>query len=318
MNSLLIAALTFVAVAFCIVGVVSLVVDLVFHNQTRIRDRLQAAFRDEMNDRAKQSPLFKQLLMTEPDEQLNMTSLLLRLQTLIDQAGLPWTAGILVAMMLAASALAAILAAAITRSPILTGLAPLLVMPLPLAYVWRRRELRRVKLCAQLPDAFDVMARALRAGQSVPGAFQVVASDFPSPIKDEFAYCYEQQHLGIAPEVALRDLARRSGVMELQIFVVAMVVHLRVGGNLSELLQKLSAILRKRAQLAGRVRALTGEGRLQAVVLTALPTLVFAALYVLNREYAQVLLDRPWLLAGCVGSQGVGGLCIHRLTQIDF
>ena len=318
MGSFGIAALTFVSVTLCIAGVAMLIIDLFFRDNSRIRERMQAAFSDEMRDRAEQSPLFKDLQMAEPDEQLNITSLLLRLQTLFDQAGLAWTPMHFAVASFIGPSLAILVMIVITRSPVLSGLAGAAVLPLPLAYVcWRRRQ-RRAKLCAQLPDAFDVMSRALKAGQSISGAFQVIASDFPSPIKDEFAFCYEQQHLGIAPEVALRDMARRSGVMELQIFLVAMIVHLRVGGNLSELLVKLSAILRKRAHIAGRVKALTGEGRLQAVVLTALPMVVFCALYILNREYAQVLLDRPWLLGGCLTSQGIGGVCIHRITQIDF
>ncbi|QDU31646.1 Bacterial type II secretion system protein F domain protein [Anatilimnocola aggregata] len=318
MNSLFVAGLTFVSVAMCVVGVVMLVIDLCFRNQNRIRQRMQEEFGDVMQQRAKKSPLFKDLLMTEPDEQLTVGNLMTQLQTLLDQAGLPWTAPMLLLSMCIGPVVAALLTAAITRNWLLTAIAAACMLPLPWLYVWRTRECRRAKLCAQLPDAFDVMSRALRAGQSVPGAFQVIVSDFPSPIKDEFAFCYEQQHLGIAQEVALRDLARRTGVMELQIFVVAMVVHLRVGGNLSELLTKLSSILRKRAQIQGRVKALTGEGRLQAVVLIALPALVFAALYLLNREYAQILLDRPWILAGCVGSQSLGAICIQRLLQIDF
>ncbi|WP_425613997.1 type II secretion system F family protein [Anatilimnocola sp. NA78] len=318
MSSLYVTCLIFVSVSLCIVGVGMLIVDVFLRDHSRIRARMQEAFGDEMQERAKNSPLFKDLQMTEPDEQLNVATFMLRLQTFIDQAGLQWTSPMLLAATAVAGCVTAMITIAITRSPLLAGIAAACTLPVPLLVVWRRREQRRAKLCAQLPDAFDVMSRALRAGQSVTGAFQVIVSDFPSPIKDEFAFCYEQQHLGIAPEVALRDLARRSGVMELQIFVVAMVVHLRVGGNLSELLTKLSAILRKRAYILGRVRALTGEGRLQAVVLTALPMVVFAALYILNREYAQVLLDRPWLLAGCLGSQGIGGVCIHRLMQIDY
>jgi tight adherence protein B len=318
MSSMWIVVMTLISVSLCVLGVITLVIDMFFRDHLRVRERLQAAFSEEIRERAQQSPLFKDLQLAEPDEQLASNTLWHRMQTLIDQAGLPWTPLLVVGITVVSVCVAFSVTLLFTRSTLLASLAAAAVLPLPMAYVWRRREQRRARLCAQLPDAFDVMSRALRAGQSVSGAFQVIANDFPSPIKDEFQYCYEQQHLGIAPEVALRDLARRSGVMELQIFVVAMIVNLRVGGNLSELLTKLSGILRRRANIAGRVKALTGEGRLQAVVLTALPTIVFIALYILNRDYAQILVDRPWLLAGCLGSQGLGGLCIHRLTQIDY
>ena len=83
------------------------------------------------------------------------------------------------------------------------------------------------------------MGRVIRAGQTMSQALQAVADEFPPPIAGEFAYCYEQQNLGLSPETALRDLARRTGLMELKIFVLALLVQQQTGGNLAELLDKL-------------------------------------------------------------------------------
>src|SRR5262249_57164429 len=122
-----------------------------------------------------------------------------------------------------------------------------------------------------LPDAFDLMARVIRAGQTMSQAIQSVADEFDQPLAGEFAYCYEQQNLGLSPEVALRDLARRTGLVEVKIFVLAMLVQQQTGGNLAELLDKLSGVVRERFRVPGKIKALTAEGRMQATVLLVLP-----------------------------------------------
>jgi tight adherence protein B len=162
------------------------------------------------------------------------------------------------------------------------------------------------------------MCRALRAGQPLTAAFQTVATRFEAPLSLEFANCYEQQQLGVAHDEALRSMALRCGVMELQIFTVALIVQRRSGGNLAELLSKMAVMMRKRVWLHGRVLALTGEGRMQAMVLIAMPPLVFAALWFLNRDQAQVLLDHPRLLYGALISQAIGAFFIQRIVNFEF
>ena len=105
------------------------------------------------------------------------------------------------------------------------------------------------------------MGRVVRAGQTISQALQAVADEFPPPIAAEFAYCYEQQNLGLSPESALRDLARRTGLLEIKIFVLALLVQQQTGGNLAELLDKLSGIIRERFRIRGQIKTLTAEGR---------------------------------------------------------
>ena len=112
--------------------------------------------------------------------------------------------------------------------------------PCRLWVVKRTRDARIEKLRSQLPEAFDLMARVVRAGQTLGQALLAVADEFPQPISVEFAFCYEQQNLGLPPEVAFRDLARRTGILELKIFVLAVLVQQQTGGNLAELLIKLA------------------------------------------------------------------------------
>jgi tight adherence protein B len=158
----------------------------------------------------------------------------------------------------------------------------------------------------------------VRAGQTVPAALKIIAHDFQPPISQEFGLCYEQQNLGVSRESALRKLAQRTGIMELQIFVVALLVQAKSGGDLVELLDNLAGMIRKRLKLADRVRALTGEGRMQALVLTILPIAALAALLVCSPQYAQSLLDRPWLLAATAVAQAAGTFWIRRIVNFEY
>lgn len=188
----------------------------------------------------------------------------------------------------------------------------------PFHYVLSRRKRRIRVVCEQLPDAFELMSRAVRAGQTMQSAMQIVATQTRAPLALEFARCCEQQNLGLPPAVAMGDLAKRTGVMELQFFVVAMLVQRQAGGNPIDILSNLSDVIRKRIRLQGRVRALTGEGRMQATVLSLLPVVALTVLWFLNRPYAEVLLERPWLLGGVVAAQSVGALWIRQIIQFEF
>src|SRR5579862_7082617 len=115
------------------------------------------------------------------------------------------------------------------------------------------------------------MARVIRVGQTPARAMHAVAEEFERPIAAEFAYCYEQQNLGLPSSIVLRDLAHRNGVLELHIFVVAMLIQQQTGGSLAEMMENLATVVRDRIILRSKVKTLTAEGRMQALVLMALP-----------------------------------------------
>ena len=138
------------------------------------------------------------------------------------------------------------------------------------------------------------------------------------PIAAEFAYCYEQQNLGLSSENSLRELSRRTGLLEIKIFVVAVLVQQQTGGNLAELLDKLSTIVRDRFRIRGQVKALTAEGRLQGMVLLGLPPGMFVIMMLINREYASVLLQHPTLITATIVSELIGALWIRKIVNFDF
>jgi len=189
---------------------------------------------------------------------------------------------------------------------------------LPPLYVQFKRNQRLEKLRSQLPDSFDLMSRVIRAGQTMAQAQQAVADEFAPPIAAEFAFCYEQQNLGLPPELALRELARRTGLLEIKIFITAMLVQQQTGGNLAELLEKLSGVVRERFITQGKIRALTAEGRMQGLVLLSLPPGMFLIMLLMNRQFAGVLLEYPMVLMAVAASEGLGALWIRKIVNFDF
>ena len=229
-----------------------------------------------------------------------------RFEAMVEQAGLDLTPGHLLARAAAAGLALGVVVGLLCQNPLAGVLAAASGAAAPLLYVRRIRDMRLERLLGQLPDAFDLMSRIVRSGQTIAQALRAVSDEFPPPIATEFAYCSEQQNLGLSTEAALRDLARRTGLLEIKIFVLALLVQQQTGGNLAELLDKLSAIIRDRFRIRGQIKTLTAEGRIQATVLLVLPLVAFGFILLFNRDYAAVLLARPKLIIGSLVSEGLG------------
>ncbi|UUO07230.1 type II secretion system F family protein [Blastopirellula sp. J2-11] len=308
---------TFIGVTFSIVSIGWIVYDLFFSVRHRADDRLKDVFSDEMRSRTNTSPLLRELNNPNAGFTFNSRLLATRFTTWLEQSGSQLSPR---DFALSSLCLAAIGGGGIYYLTNSFFLAPLgmIAGALPAACICHRRLQRTEMLTQQLPEAFSAISRALRAGQGLPTAIQMVANDFPKPLSEEFTHYYEQQHLGVANEVALRDMVRRVDVMELRIFAVALIVQQRAGGNLADLLKKLADLIRKRVKMRRRVKALTGEGRMQAVVLIAMPVLVLAALALVAPEYSSVLWEHYEILVGCAISQCIGAFLISRIVNIDY
>jgi tight adherence protein B len=313
--------LTFLAGTFVVVGIYSIISDLVARDRARVNRRLDEEARKQQRERIQKSALFKNLgqLAAEAaaDEDARPT-LRQRFHGAVEQCGLNLTPQRLLAFM----AVAALLVGGpvgLLRQSIITGLAlGVLGGSVPLLYVLMKRKARLEKMMAQLPDAFDLMGRNIRAGHTISQALQAVADEFDQPLAGEFAYCYEQQNLGLSPELAMRDLARRTGLLEVKIFVLALLVQQQSGGNLAELLDKLSAVIRERFRIRGKIRSLTAEGRMQALVLLVLPVLLMFALMVLSQDYADALAKAPNMIVGMLIAEAIGAMWIRKIINFDF
>ena len=205
-----------------------------------------------------------------------------------------------------------------TASIVAALLVGLFASSFPVLHVIVKRHKRLERLQFQLPDAFSLMARVIRAGQTTSQAMLAVTEEFAEPIKGEFLTCYQQQNMGLPVEASLRDLARRTGLLEIRMFVVATIVQWQTGGNLAEALEDLSQVIRDRFRIRSIIRTITAEGRFQACILLALPAFMFLLIALVNWNYAKVLLDYPqYLMAGLV-AEFIGAIWIRRIVNFDF
>ena len=177
----------------------------------------------------------------------------------------------------------------------------------------------QASLKVSCPDALELMARALRSGHSLSSGLHVVASEMPDPISTEFLKVHEEQNLGISIEQALKNLLQRVPNMDLQFFVIAVCIQRQCGGDLAEILNKISGLVRERFKILGQVKALTGEGRISGIVLMALPPVLFGAVYYLNPDYVMILFDREEgrkMLFATGFLQIIGAICIKKIIDI--
>ncbi len=318
MDPIVVKLASFVAAVLAVVGVFSVISDLVLRDKARIKARLDQEFGDEKQREARKSEILKDLKLFHAETSRHVPEVWKRFVTAVEHSGLKTTPFRVLQIALTAAIIGAVLGTTMTGLWLIGLVCAVIGLVSPFAYVYAARARRVYALCMQLPETFDLMSRAIKAGQTMSGAMQLASDQLKPPIATELAICCDQQNLGLPYDVALQELARRTGVMELQMFVVALLVHRNTGGNLADILQSLSEVIRKRTRLRGKVKAATGEGRLQAVVLSVLPLAAFVGLLVINRPYAQILLDRPSLLLSVLAAEALGSLWIRQIVNFEF
>jgi tight adherence protein B len=172
-------------------------------------------------------------------------------------------------------------------------LAVVMFFSLPWIWLYHKRTVRLKKFASQLPDAMELVARALRAGHSLAAGMHVVAEEMPSPISKEFGRVYEEQNLGIPLEEALKGMIERVPNLDLQFFVTSVSIQRQTGGDLAEILDRIGHIIRERFKVLGQVKALTAEGRLSGVVLIAMPIGLFMLMLWMKPDYIRMLWTDP-------------------------
>ena len=205
------------------------------------------------------------------------------------------------------------------RFGLLSLVAGLVAAPLPLLFVRWKRNKRMDQFGRQLPAAMDLMGQALRAGQSLPSAIQLVGTQVAEPLGPEFHHAFEQQNLGVSITDTLRDMTDRIPNLDLQFFATAVILQRQTGGDLAEILEKISHLTRERYQIKGQIQALTGEGRMSGIVLLGLPPVLFLVMLKLNYEYVMALFEHPigqMMLAGAIVMQFIGAYAIKHIIDI--
>jgi tight adherence protein B len=243
-------------------------------------------------------------------------------ERLLDTAALKWgAAGLLhrsIGMFLAGFLGIAI--ATHNARPGVAFLGGLMLFAAPFGYVRRRARKRVHAFEEQFPDCLEFLSRSMRAGHAFSVALEIVHQEFSDPVAAEMRRTFEEQNLGQPLDVVLRKLAERIPSLDVSLFVSAVLLQKRTGGNLAELLDKLAHIMRERFKLRARVRAVSAQGIMSGRILAAIPAGVGALMFTVNPGYARFFVDDPTghtMVAASLGMQFIGYLVIRKIVHIE-
>ncbi len=196
----------------------------------------------------------------------------------------------------------------------------LMMASVPYTYVRVVRSRRFRRFETLFPEAVDLMSRAIRAGHAFSTGIKMVADELPNPVGKEFRRVFEEQNLGLPLRNALMGLLDRVDLVDLKLFVVAVLVQRQSGGNLSEILDKIAYTIRERFRILRQLRVHTAQGRLTGIILTALPPVMGAVIYWLNYDYMKIILERDlgiYILTGAALLQLAGFIWIRKIVNIE-
>ncbi len=243
------------------------------------------------------------------------------LQLLIEQCDLQWTVGRIVFGMLLLICVGAVLGNW-WIAPGLLGWAPGLALgAIPYLFLLQKRKRRLRRFSELLPEAIDLMSRGLRAGQALSASVETIAQESDEPLRSEFRRAADEQSFGLPFREAMINLSRRVPVTDLQFLVTAILVQKETGGNLAQILDKASHVIRERVRVAGQMRIRTAQGRLTGWILCALPFVIFIGLNFLNPGYGKALFQDPLgqkLVTYAAVMMVIGMLVIRKIVNIKY
>jgi len=207
----------------------------------------------------------------------------------------------------------------LARNTLLAILLALIFGFLPYFQLVRKKRIRAEKFKKQMPDGLDLFARALKAGHAFSGCISLAAEEFDDPLGSEFSEMLDEINFGVSVPEALKNLTKRVECEEINFFAMGVILQRETGGNLAELIQTLANLIRERFKFDGKVRVLSAEGKLSAIILAALPFLVVGFFWVSNPQYLAPLITEPFgrlllLLAGALMIAGI--LVLKRMVSI--
>ena len=197
----------------------------------------------------------------------------------------------------------------------------LLAASIPFLVVAVKRQRRFLKFEEQFPDAIDLLGRAVRAGHAFTTGLELIAKEMPAPVSDEFQRVYEQQNLGLSIRDAFDNLMRRVPMTDVRIFITALMIQRESGGNLAEILDNLSLVIRERFKLMRQIRTFTAQGRMSLYVLVSVPPLMALMIYFFQPKYIMLLFTDPLgikFLITAILLQVIGYFVIRKITQPKF
>jgi tight adherence protein B len=316
--------LVFIACMFMVFGAYLVATRESEAKRKRLQQRLADTLLYSRNSSDAKIQLARSELMSEIpalDRLLVQIQIATRLRRTLDQADLHITVSRLMMLSLMAGISAAIAVSMLTISLLLVCAAGAAATSVPLIHVLYRRRQRLNAFLEQLPDALELMSRSLQAGHAFAESLHMVASEMPEPVATEFRKTYEEQNLGLSLKLALDNLTERVPLLDLRLCVTAVLIQRETGGNLAEILEKVSHTIRERFRILEDLKTLTTSSRMSAWILCGLPVFVALSVSFLNPDYMSVLWRDPRghnLLFAALGMQVTGMLVVRKILKIKI
>jgi tight adherence protein B len=240
------------------------------------------------------------------------------LRHLMLQADISWSAGAFLSIS-AIFALTGFYLGYLGHGPMAGCVLALLVGWIPFFFVWLKKNRKARLVEIQMPDVMELLARSLRAGHTLPSAIELASLETPQPLGRELRLAYEEQRMGISMAEALRHMAERIDSPDLHYFVTAILIQAETGGNLAEIMEQIGQLIRDRLRFKAKVRVLSAEGRMSAIIIALTPFALFFFLYLFKRDYVMTLFREPLgqkLVVGALINIGIGFLVLKKIVTI--
>ena len=254
------------------------------------------------------------------DKILGKTGAGSRLNALIEQSGVKTTPGAIIISSVICAVVVGVLTHLFVRIPLALIATVPLAASFPVLFLIQRRSSRLRAFEEQFTDALDLVSRAIRAGHSFQAAIGMAADELKEPVGPEFKKVFDQQNFGLPLKDALNALAERVPLVDVKFFVTAVAIQRDTGGNLAEILDNLSHVVRERFKILRQVRVHTAHGRITGFVLLGLPAFLAVALTMINREHMRPLFEEPVgrsLILATIVMQLVGFVWIRKVIKIE-
>lgn len=255
------------------------------------------------------------------DDFLRRNRFAIGLQLLIEQCDLKWTVGRVVFTSLVLICVGAFLGNWWIGAGFIDWLPGLALGCVPYLYLLQKRRRRVRRFTELLPAAIDLMSRGLRAGQALPATIETVAQESEDPLRSEFRRAADEQNFGLPFRESMLNLSRRVPVPDLQFLITAILVQKETGGNLAQILDKASYLIRERVRVHGQMRIRTAQGRFTGWMLVGLPFAIFFGMNLLHPGYGRVLFDTPFgqkMMTYAAIMMFVGIVLIRRIVNVRF
>jgi tight adherence protein B len=321
---MVISFLVFVFALFLVLGAYLLATHGTEQKRVRLQKRLSEALMHSAHTEDVDVVLARNELMSEipwMNQMLINIQATLHLKRMLDQADLHITPSRLLMFSFMAGMLGGLAASVLTVFIPIMVLVGLICASIPFVHVWYKRKKRFDSFLEQLPEALDLVSRALSAGHAFSEALHMVSCEMPEPIATEFRKTYEEQNLGLSIKLALENLTQRMPLLDLKMCVTAVLIQRETGGNLAEILEKVAYTIRERFRIMGDLKTLTTSSRMSAWLLCGLPIAVALAVTFLNPDYMSVLWKDPrghYLIALALFMQITGMLVVRKILNIKI